>query len=61
MTAESLTTLIARESGLIDTDRLAQELNELGRDGWELVTGFDSHAVSRGTREAVLLFKRPAS
>ena len=60
-TAEALTELIARESGLIDTDKLARELDELGREGWELVTGFDSHTVSKGTRAAILVFKRPAS
>lgn len=42
-----------------DEAELEQEANRLGRQGWELVTAFDTNRAQGGTRDIVLLFKRP--
>jgi hypothetical protein len=34
-------------------------LNQLGADGWELVSTFDQNWYQGGTKNAVLILKRP--
>jgi Domain of unknown function (DUF4177) len=47
--------------GMVDTQSLECLLNTLGRDGWELVSVFDTNMLVQGaTREVVAVFKRPA-
>ena len=41
----------------IETDELEEELNKLGRAGWELVSDLSSE-VNGWTQEAALIFKR---
>jgi hypothetical protein len=36
-------------------------MNELGSQGWELVTGFDTNKSYGETRDVVVIFKRPVS
>jgi hypothetical protein len=33
-------------------------MNQLGSDGWELVTGFDTNRELGETRDVVVIFKR---
>lgn len=45
-------------SGKIDFDHLTERLNELGREGWELVTAEDTTGVHGVTRDLALFLKR---
>ncbi|HKB02455.1 MAG TPA: DUF4177 domain-containing protein [Gemmataceae bacterium] len=45
--------------GKLDGDTFNAKLNELGQEGWELVSVFDTN-MSRGqTRDVVAVLKRP--
>ena len=44
--------------GRVDTNKLNQEINELGSLGWELVSGFDINQAGGASREIVIIFKR---
>jgi hypothetical protein len=46
-------------TGTLDGDAFNGKLNELGEQGWELVTVFDTNWVQGGTRDVVAVFKRP--
>lgn len=47
-------------SGKVDGEKLSGELNRLGRDGWELVSTFDTNMGHGATRDVVMILKRPA-
>ncbi len=44
--------------GKFDDKALTKTMNEWGRDGWELASGFDTNMGQGSTRDIVLLFKR---
>jgi len=44
--------------GKFDERAMTAVMNELGRDGWELVSAFDTNQGSGQTRDVVLIFKR---
>jgi hypothetical protein len=44
--------------GKLDEKKLEAYINELGRDGWELVTAFDTNMAQGQTRDIVAIFKR---
>lgn len=44
--------------GKIDESKLDRMMNDLGEQGWELVSAFDTNEVYGGTRDAVVIFKR---
>lgn len=44
--------------GKLDTVRFEQMLNQLGREGWELVNVFDTNAYQGATRDVIAVFKR---
>lgn len=44
--------------GKINAEAMDHELNDLGQEGWELVTSFDSNKYQGETRSVFLLFKR---
>jgi len=46
--------------GKVDAEQFEMFLNDLGRDGWELVCAFDTNQSYGQTRDVVVLFKRPA-
>jgi Domain of unknown function (DUF4177) len=46
-------------TGTLDGDAFNGKLNELGEQGWELVTVFDTNWFQGGTRDVVAVFKRP--
>lgn len=45
--------------GKFDENQLDSYMNELGSQGWELVTGFDTNKNYGETRDVVVIFKRP--
>lgn len=45
-------------SGKVDTDELELYLNQLGQEGWELTSTFETNTYQGGTNEIVFLFKR---
>ncbi len=45
--------------GKLDDNALEQHLNELGREGWELTTSFDTNQSGGITRDVVAILKRP--
>jgi len=45
--------------GKLDENQLDSYMNELGSQGWELVTGFDTNKGYGETRDVVVIFKRP--
>jgi hypothetical protein len=45
-------------SGLVDGQKMDDELNRLGAHGWELVSVFDTNKYEGGTLEIVAVFKR---
>ena len=45
--------------GEIDPEKLDHEMNRFGRQGWELVGGFPIAMAEGGTRDVLLIFKRP--
>jgi hypothetical protein len=47
--------------GILDTQTFDQLLNNMGRDGWELVSAFDTNQAYGASREAVAVFKRPVN
>lgn len=47
--------------GKFDAQALTNRLNELGREGWELVTAVDTNMYSGQSRDLVLLLKRQTS
>ena len=47
--------------GKFDAEQLDLYMNELGAQGWELVTGFDTNKSYGETRDVVAIFKRPLS
>ncbi|MBN1818699.1 MAG: DUF4177 domain-containing protein [Sedimentisphaerales bacterium] len=42
----------------LDADAFEAYMNNLGRDGWELVTAFDTNQAYGETRDVVAVFKR---
>ncbi len=44
--------------GKFDDKDLTDQMNELGRDRWELTSAFDTNMGQGATRDVVLLFKR---
>ena len=46
--------------GKIDAEKLTNRLNELGDEGWELVSVFDTNMLEGKTRDVFALLKRPA-
>lgn len=47
--------------GKFDERQLDSYMNDLGREGWELVAGFDTNKNYGETRDVVVIFKRPVS
>lgn len=47
--------------GILDASAFEQLLNNLGRDGWELVSAFDTNQSYGQTRDVVAVFKRPVA
>ena len=45
--------------GIVNEDTLTAKLNELGGDGWELVTAFDTNMMHGRTRDVIAVLKRP--
>ncbi|MBK8096081.1 MAG: DUF4177 domain-containing protein [Planctomycetes bacterium] len=45
--------------GKLDASHFDARLNELGRDGWELVNVFDTNQAQGATRMVIAVFKRP--
>lgn len=46
--------------GKLDEDKLDQLMNNLGRDGWELVSAFDTNQSYGASRDVIAIFKRPS-
>ena len=47
--------------GKVDEAQLDRVMNEFGAQGWELATAFGTDVAGGGTRDVVLIFKRPKS
>ncbi|MBT5613124.1 MAG: DUF4177 domain-containing protein [Lentisphaerae bacterium] len=47
--------------GKVDEQSLDQSMNDLGRDGWELVTALDTNTEGGASRHILAIFKRHAS
>lgn len=45
--------------GKLDGKKFNDHLNELGEEGWELVSAFDTNILHGATRDVVAVFKRP--
>ena len=45
--------------GILDTSSFDALLNQLGSEGWELVTAFGTNLHNGASREAIAVFKRP--
>lgn len=45
--------------GILNVIEFDHELNQLGREGWELVATFGTNMGDGQSREAVAVFKRP--
>ncbi|MBI1841479.1 MAG: DUF4177 domain-containing protein [Verrucomicrobia bacterium] len=45
--------------GKVDAQKLTDRLNELGGEGWELVSTFDTAMFEGETREVFAVLKRP--
>lgn len=45
--------------GVVDAPAVSAKLNELGMQGWELVSAFDTNAGHGASRTYVYLLKRP--
>jgi hypothetical protein len=45
--------------GKIDGKQFNDHLNQLGEEGWELVSAFDTNFTDGGTRDVVAVLKRP--
>ena len=46
--------------GAVDGQELTDRLNELGAEGWELVTAFDTNMARGRTRDVLAVLKREA-
>ena len=44
--------------GKLDEVKLDEHMNALGRDGWELVSAFDTNQAHGASREVIVMFKR---
>ncbi len=44
--------------GKIDAQQLTERLNELGSEGWELVSVFDTNMLEGKTRDVFAILKR---
>lgn len=44
--------------GILDVKQFDSYLNQLGAEGWELVSTFDTNQVEGVSREAIAVFKR---
>ncbi|MGD9159854.1 MAG: DUF4177 domain-containing protein [Desulfobacteraceae bacterium] len=44
--------------GKLDEIRLDEYMNQLGEQGWELVSAFDTNQAYGSTRDVVVVFKR---
>jgi hypothetical protein len=58
------TTVMFEASGLfvggaLDGEKFNNRLNQLGEEGWELVTVFDTNAQGGRSRDIVAVLKRP--
>jgi hypothetical protein len=45
--------------GLVDEAQLDRMMNELGAQDWELSAAFDTDVSGGGTRDVLVIFKRP--
>ncbi len=45
--------------GKINTAQLDRLMNELGGQSWELAAAFDTDIAGGGTRDVLVIFKRP--
>ena len=45
--------------GILETSAFDGVLNQMGNDGWELVSAFDTNQAYGASREAIAVFKRP--
>lgn len=45
--------------GVLDTNEFDKTTNQYGREGWELVSCFDTNYSQGGSRNIVAVFKRP--
>ena len=45
--------------GKLDGGQFNERLNQLGEEGWELVTAFDTNSAQGATRDVVAVLKRP--
>jgi len=45
--------------GKLDVEKLDSQLNALGRDGWEVVSAFDTNQAYGASRDIVVILKRP--
>jgi len=45
--------------GKLDVEKLDSQLNALGRDGWEVVSAFDTNQADGASRDIVVILKRP--
>ena len=45
--------------GHVDVEKIDQRLNELGREGWELVAVCDTNSFEGSSRYVLFSFKRP--
>jgi len=46
--------------GSIDGQTLTDKLNQLGKEGWELVSVFDTSMLQGRTRDVFAVLKRPS-
>ncbi len=46
--------------GIVNVQELDDVLNDLGAQGWELTSVFDTNMAQGASREIVAVFKRPA-
>lgn len=44
--------------GILDLQTFTDELNDLGRSGWELVSCFDTNQSQGASREVIAVLKR---
>ena len=47
--------------GKIDGQKLTDRLNQLGGEGWELVSVFDTNMIEGKTRDVIAVLKRSMS
>ena len=45
--------------GKLDGQKFNDRLNQLGEEGWELVSVCDTNVIQGGTRDVVAVLKRP--